>query len=254
MSYTKTELIKDFENLGIKSGDKILIHASFKAMGEIEGGAKTFFDALKEVLTDEGAIVIPTLSYNPVYQTLEFDLNKTPSCVGWLTEYFRTEVKDVIRSIHPTHSCAVWGKTAEWFTEGHEKDDTPIGENSPFAKLREVGGKILMIGNINNHNTTLHGVEEAGKAPYVFDYSAEPIEYRVTNSLGEAFKMKVRRHNIGQSGFLQQYSRIENLLSERELTYGKLLDADATLMDAKAVWKKGVEKIKSDPYYFVDKI
>ena len=110
-----------------------------------------------------------------------------------------------------------------------------------------------MVGNINNHNTALHGVEEMGKAPYVFDYSADPIEYTVTDFSGETFKMKVQRHNIGQSGFLQQYSRIEGLLNQNEVTYGKILDAHVTLMDASAVWQKGVAKIKTDPYYFVDK-
>lgn len=31
-------------------------------------------------------------------------------------------------------------------TKDHEKDITPLGENSPFRKLPEYGGKILMPG------------------------------------------------------------------------------------------------------------
>ena len=47
MAYTKQQLKKDLEQLGVHSGDVVLMHSSFKALGEIEGGAAGFFDLLQ---------------------------------------------------------------------------------------------------------------------------------------------------------------------------------------------------------------
>ena len=43
--YNKNNIIEDLKNIGIKKGDVVLLHSSYKSLGEIEGGAKTFFEA-----------------------------------------------------------------------------------------------------------------------------------------------------------------------------------------------------------------
>ena len=58
---------------------------------------------------------------------------------------------------------------------------------------------------------------------------------------------------ISQSGYTQRYSRIIPLLSEAEISFGKVLEANSVLMNAQAVWEKGIDKIGDDPYYFVEK-
>ena len=86
--------------------------------------------------------MLPTLSYlyanrdNPV-----FDVRRTPSNVGAIPEYFRTEYP-VLRSLCPTHSCAAVGLRAEYLTGSHHLDETPCA-NSPFSRLRDAGGKVL---------------------------------------------------------------------------------------------------------------
>jgi len=63
MKYTKEQLKKDLHALGIDNGDVILMHSSFKSLGELEGGAKTFFEGFMEVLGDAGTLILPALSY-----------------------------------------------------------------------------------------------------------------------------------------------------------------------------------------------
>ena len=50
----------------------------------------------------------------------------------------------------------------------HVQDNTPCGQNSPFNRLIENAGKILMIGCGLTPNTTMHAVEEYVRPPYLF--------------------------------------------------------------------------------------
>lgn len=245
---------QDLMGLGLKKGDTVLIHCSYKALG---GGLspEDFFAGLQSVLGEEGTLVMPALSYETVDENQPvFDREKTPSCVGFLPEYFRTKVPGVVRSIHATHSCCAWGKNADFLTADHERDETPVGENSPFTKLPKLDGKILILGSHPDHNTTLHGVEEKGNAPYIFEPDQRTAY--VLKADGREIRQSALRHMFVKEDHFygQKYDRILNLLTEGECTRGKVLQADCYLMDAKAVWKKGVAKLQQDPYYFVDRM
>lgn len=251
--YRKNQLKNDLLQLGIAPGDKLLIHSSFKSMGEIEGGAHGFFEAVTEVLGEKGTLLLPTLSFD--YVTREqpiFDVNTTPSCIGYLPEYFRTQFPGVIRSLHPTHSCAAYGKYAMEFVKEHELDLTPVGPHSPFAKLPQMGGKILMLGCHPDHNTSMHGVEETAEPPYLFDRT-QKVHYTIKKQDGTILEQEAFRHHFrcGNIVYGQKYSRILELLDESEVRYGKILEAESVLMSAVAVWKKGKEALLKDPYFFV---
>ena len=43
--YTKEQLKKQVENMGLTGEETILIHSSMKSIGEVEGGADTVLDA-----------------------------------------------------------------------------------------------------------------------------------------------------------------------------------------------------------------
>ena len=46
---------------GIKKGDILLVHSSFKSMGEVDGGAETVVSGFLDAIGDEGTLVFPTL-------------------------------------------------------------------------------------------------------------------------------------------------------------------------------------------------
>ena len=254
MKYTKEQLKQDLIKLGICPGDVVLMHSSFKSLGEMEAGAKTFFEGFLEVLGAEGTLILPALSWESVTrENADFFLDETPSCVGYLTEYFRTSVPGVKRSLHATHSCCVKGKLADEIIKDHEKDTTPVGANSPFAKLPKVGGKVLMLGCNTARNTMMHGVEETLTLPYGIAWD-KPITYRLHK--GEtAIEVESHRHNfLTEEGEVieQRYDRVIDLLDEQEVSFGNVLSAKCVLMDAKATWEKGREMMEKEPLYFVD--
>ena len=241
--------------LGVEAGDTLLIHSSYKSMGEIDGGANTFFEAIISYLGENGTLIMPALSYETVtFDQPYFNVKQTPSCIGYLPEYFRTNIEGVERSLHATHSCCVRGKLAKELIASHEKDETPVGENSPFRKLPDYDGKILFIGCSSNRNTSMHGVEEIADPPYWLDRSRR-VEYTLEDKFGNQTRRLSYRHGFVIEGkrIEQRYSRIENLLNDNEKKYGKILQADCTLMIARAVWREGIRKMKEDPWYFVDR-
>lgn len=254
MKYSKEQIKRGLYDLGICPGDVILMHSSFKSLGEIDGGAKTFYEAFIELLGENGTLIVPALSFDTVTRDNPvFDIKDTPSCVGYLSEFFRTSVPGVVRSLHPTHSCCAIGKYAKEFVLDHEKDITPVGKNSPFAKLPAYGGKILMLGCGTRCNTSMHGVEETAEPPYCIDRQ-NPIEYILKTDAGSVTHVAYPHDFVTDDGkhYIQCYHRVPDLLNENEIRHGYVLEAECFLLDAKAVWREGHKKLKEDPMYFVD--
>lgn len=242
------QLVDDLQRLGVRKGDSLLVHASLRSLGEFPQRAQQVLAALKSVLGVSGTLLMPALSYKSVTRDQPiFDLTATPSCVGALSEYFRTS-GDTLRSMHPTHSVCAWGVDAAWFVEEHLQDQTPVGPHSPFSKLREADGQLLFLGCGLRPNTSMHGVEEWVIPPYLF---GSEREYSLIFSDGTVQQKRYLPHDF--SGYEQRYDRLANLLEGEELRQGKIMHADSFLLSAKAVWERGLEALKRDRFYFVEK-
>ena len=155
---TKGDVFRLLEELGIGRGDKITVHSSLRAIGPIENGADGLIDAFCEYLQD-GLLLIPTHTWDGFVQRLTFDVRTQEPCLGALSKVaaFRP---DAVRSIHPTHSVAAFGKTAAEYVRGEERCATPTPVHSCLSRLYEENGKILLLGVGMESNTYLHAVEE----------------------------------------------------------------------------------------------
>lgn len=255
MLHGKRELRDDLRRLGVEPGGALLMHSSFRSLGGVEGGAAGLFDVLTDLLGD-GTLILPALSYYWVdaAQPL-FDRLATPACpgIGYLPEYFRTKVPGVVRSLHPTHSCCMTGRDAAWLAADHQMDDTPVGRHSPFAKLVELDGWILMLGCSADRNTSMHGVEETAEPDYLLDRD-HPVRYILRDADGSERFHRGVPHSFSRDGmrYVQRYARILPLLEDGEARTGRVLDADCVLMRARAVWEKGRQALLRDPHFFVD--
>jgi aminoglycoside 3-N-acetyltransferase len=153
------------------SGDVVLVHTSMKGLGHVDGGPNAVIGALLEAVGAEGTVLFPTLTGSkedgpdrpPV-----IDLATTPCrpWVGIVPEAAR-QYPGAIRSIHPTHSVVAIGANRELWTSGHEHGASPCDEASPYYRLMEQGGKILLFGGAtHNSNTSMHCIEEIAGVPY----------------------------------------------------------------------------------------
>ena len=159
MSYTKLDLLQDLADMGLTGQETILIHSSMKSIGPVDGGADTVLDALMEFFRP-GLLLLPTHTWrtinaaNPV-----FDVCTSPCCVGILPELLRQR-PGVVRSLHPTHSMAGYGQQAVSYLAGEELRNTPCTPGGCYDRLKDVGGKILLVGVTHARNTYIHSIEE----------------------------------------------------------------------------------------------
>lgn len=246
----KSEICNGLARLGILQGDTLLVHSSLKSLSSERIDASLVLEAFLGFLSKQGTLLMPSLSYMTVTRSAPlFSLNETPSCVGALTEAFRT-FQGTVRSLHPTHSVCANGKHACDMTENHFKDTTPVGPNSPFSLLPDYHGKILFLGCGITPNTSMHGVEEIVTTPYLMN--KEKTRFILKDGNGKTCEVYHSTHNF--EGYEQRYDRITDYLEDGNYKEGNILEARCCVINAKPLWTKGAEALKINPYVFVDRI
>lgn len=163
-SFTPEDIERTLDRLGIARGDAILVHSAFDAFSGFLGKPSEVLSVLQSCVGPEGLLMMPTMAFsgtavdhartNPT-----FDVARTPSRMGLLSELFRRS-PGVVRSVHPTHPVAIWGHDATGIATGHHMAKTPCGVGSPFEALRERQGKIVLLGTDIGVLTFYHYLEE----------------------------------------------------------------------------------------------
>ncbi len=228
--YTKKDLIKDFKKIGIDPKGTLLVHSSMKAVGEVEGRADTVIDAFMEYMKD-GLLIFPTHSWSEDNnQDNIFNPKTEKSCVGILTNIFRKR-EGVLRSLHPTHSLAAYGKDAEEFIAGEENRKTPCPREGAYGKLYDRNAQILFLGCTLKSNTFIHGVEEWNQIPNrLADYT---VDYKIVLT-EKTIEAPVHPHQAPVEDVSKNYDKLTKPLMEKKICQkGKIGDASSYLCQAK---------------------
>jgi len=237
----------DLVTAGLQPGGVVLVHSSLRSLGPVPSGAEMVVRGFMRALGKGGTLLMPALSYaNVNAEQPVFDVLRTPSCVGALPEFFRTRI-GTLRSVHPTHSVAGIGARAEGLLAGHEADSTPCGPNSPFSRLREIGGQLCFLGCGLRPNTSMHAVEEHIAPAYLF---GPDRTYTLRFTDGSECQQTYRTH--GFKGWLQRYDRIADLLGPDALHTGACLQATVHILDTHPLWDVALAALRDDPFHFVD--
>ncbi len=177
---TRAGIVRDLRALGLTGGRTLLVHASLRSMGWVDGGAATVVGALRELLGLAGTLVVPATTAENSDSSRDylariagltpeqvksyrdamppFDRARTPaSGAGRIAEEVRT-APGAIRSAHPQSSFAAIGPLARFLMKRHRLD-CHLGEDSPLGKLYSVGAWVLMLGVGYQACTALHLAE-----------------------------------------------------------------------------------------------
>ena len=220
---TQSDIHAFLKQIGIKSTDTVLVHTSMRALGEVEGGCDGLIDAFTSYLSD-GLFIVPTHTWGTVGRGVDvFDVRTTVPCIGALPTVaaFRP---DGIRSLHPTHSVAAFGKRAAEFVKGEEKAKTPCPTDGLWARLYDEEAKILLLGVLLNRNTYIHAVDEMLDLPGKL---ADPIPLSVIDHNGVRHETVFRPHGVTGAVNFENFRR--PLESLGALKNARLGNADCLL-------------------------
>ncbi len=252
MQYTKQDLKQQLREAGLQNTDTILIHSSMKAIGEVEGGADAVLDAWMEYF-EQGLLLLPTHTWAQMSEEHSvYDPAGEESCVGLLTNLFRRRA-GVVRSLHPTHSMAAYGRNAAAYVAGEENCNTPCTPGGCYDRLRQVNGKILLVGVRHERNTFIHSVEEVLNVPNRL--TDRPVLFQVVMPDGSRKPVYMRKHyNAMQPHISEDFVKLEQAFYDtgaaKKVSFG---DADCILCDAKGIFEVTRHVLAPDPECLVTK-
>jgi aminoglycoside 3-N-acetyltransferase len=248
---TAEQIAADLRALGIQPGDDVLMHSSLSSLGWVEGGAETVVDALLLAVSPQGTALAPALTGSPEdgpQRPPRLDVRATP-CAPWIgriPEAFRRR-PEARRSRHPTHSVCAIGARAELYTTGHEFCAVPCGPGSPYVRLMDLGGRILLLGCTQESNTSLHALEELANVPY-------HLQEAVTDAIviDEEGREIIVRGRLHQWGWARAFARVDDpLRAAGAMSEGKVGSAHARLIDAAGLRAVVLPRLLADPLYLL---
>jgi aminoglycoside N3'-acetyltransferase len=205
------EIHTTLRQLGIQRGDTVHMHSSVSSLyaGSFQKPKSPappvlqyvgeIVEMLLQLLGSEGTLLMNTDSIKNVFVQLHektvFDYAREPSRRGLISERFRRR-KDVIRSVHPWYNVTGWGRQADPLVREHEKS-TPytMDRNSPWAKLIQCGGKVVLLGHGYAWNSPIHLAEYLHPDEYPLPvFLSRPIGLRYVGYDRQTREMPVLLH------------------------------------------------------------
>jgi len=245
VTVTKDDIVQGLRKLGLKEGDIVLVHSSLSSFGYVEGGIEALIDGLLETVRSTGTVVVPTLTGSEKLSSSNppvFDVVNTPCWTGKVPEAFRKR-KEAKRSLHPTHSVAAIGPMAETLIKDHEKAVTPCGINTPYERIAELGGYVLLIGVDQNRNTTFHTAEEIAEVPY--HIQPDLAEAKIIAEDGREIVVPIKLHRYGPE---RDFNIMEDRFKrEGIMKIGKIGKSTIRLLKAKEMIEAIVDELRKDP-------
>jgi aminoglycoside N3'-acetyltransferase len=171
---TVQQLCEDLRRLGVASGDMVMVHASMRAIGEVEGRAHGVVVALDQAVGPDGAVLMNLgarddfswVSDQPedkrselLKQSVPFDPLNTPADPdnGVLAEVFRQTPGTTVND-HPDARFGARGRLARQLLADPPWDDY-YGPGSLLERFVRNGGKVLRLGADLETVTLLHYAE-----------------------------------------------------------------------------------------------
>lgn len=175
-----SQLVEDLRRLGVSAGDVLMVHASLRKLGPVEGGAAGVIAALDEAVSNQGTLLMVLgakddwawVNERPESERVAlladaepFDAATAPaeSDLGVLAEVFRqhpgTQVSD-----HPEGRFAARGRHAAALVADPPWHDY-YGPGSALERLVSARGKVLRLGADIDTVTLIHYAEFLAQVP-----------------------------------------------------------------------------------------
>jgi aminoglycoside 3-N-acetyltransferase len=187
--------------LGLEEGETVFLHSSVDQL-HLAFPFGRVLSLLQRVVGDKGTLLLPTAprgsSFGFLASGMVFDVRKTPSFTGMLTELARRQ-RNALRSFHPTKSVCAIGARARELTKDHQWSPYPYDRCSPYYKITECGGKIVGLGVSTRSLSFVHCVDDALKQDFpVRPYHDRLFEAKCISYDGELEVVKTYAHDMNK--------------------------------------------------------
>lgn len=155
-------LAQQFKHLGVHSCPLLMVHASMRKTGPIEGGANVLIEAILDAIGSQGTMLMPL----GATEKQPFNALTTPAHedMGILAEVFRQHPKVQVND----HAASRFGAIGPQSTALLEP--MPLhnyhGHGSVLSRFTEMGGSVLRLGADIDTVTVTHWAEYLAKLPY----------------------------------------------------------------------------------------
>lgn len=206
----------------------------------------SIFDALKEGLS-EATLMFPTFNWD-FCQNKPFDYRNSEGKTGLLGNY-ALKRNDFKRTRHPIYSFAVSGKYANELLNLDNKSS--FGSDSPFGKLYDYNGKIVMIDtNLQRSFTYAHFIEQKYGVNYRYEKEfCAPYIDENGNQTQRCYTMFVRDLDLGVITHLEPLERV--LIREgviKVYTFGRV---NIKVLDARLMYDRVVNELQRNPHFII---
>ena len=200
--------------LGLKTGDVVFIHSSVNHLN-LGFPFYRILTLIQQATGDEGTLLFPTYPREPAsYKYLLsgeiFDIRRTPSYTGILTEFARRQ-RNAIRSLHPTKSVCAIGRYAQELTSTHQNSPFPYDSYSPYYKIIKYNGVIIGLGVTTTVLSFVHCVEDALKDEFPVQpyhkrlFGAQCIDYDGEVKIVKTYAHDPRKMNHNIPRYMAKY-------------------------------------------------
>jgi len=237
---TKQQLRDSLAGLGIGKGMTLEVHSSLSSFGELEGGAVTVIDTLKELVTEEGSIFMPALRFSRELPLTDEDKrlgitvkikilspDEEHTAMGIVADTFRA-MPDTFTG-RDTISTSGWGK--------HGREALTGGLDYAIHN----GGKALLLGVDIYKLTAMH---------YVEPITPEDInaQFAPTEEINRVYPPDKWLIEAGHPPVKAWY-KIQAMAYEKGLIReGQIGDCKAMFFDIWSVVSLYENELKTDPY------
>lgn len=216
------QFTESLHELGIGTGDGLLIHSSLQMLGRPVGGVDMYRTMLQSLVGEEGTLVVPTFTLN-FPKTRFYDARTTPSQgMGTFSEHIRTQ-PGARRTTHPMQSLAVLG----WYAKDLTDRDTlsAFESGSAFERMLELDFKLLLLGADVQAVSMVHYCETRAAVPYRIWKDFPGKLWQDDRWVERSYRMYARDLDINPVLVLEpirEHMLQANLWKEVPYNYGKL--------------------------------
>lgn len=251
---TRTQLIDALLSLGLSAGDCVLVHSDLRGFGLPENQTSReeilafYEEAIRSVIGKGGTLAVPAYFYEYARYGQPFDVNNSPvsASLGSFSQWI-TSLSGAIRSCNPLQSIAATGKRAGEISGGNSLSG--YGVESPWHRLRKLGGKILFLGAPIQSMTFVHYIEQQIGVPHLY---FKIFPYPVIKDGKELPGHPVSAVRYLDYAIHYNLAAYQQKLSDEGFLRSHLLHSiPLYAINAEDAFRIGIRELSCNPYFFL---